>query len=91
MRIGKKKDIGFFLRYSRVLQPSGEQFEVNTNLPSTATKGDFEKAFELMSVYPEKRMATINAAVQKLDAQEQKDTPLNREQRRNLKDSAKAN
>lgn len=87
----KKKDVGYVLTYVRTLAPSGEQFQVTTNLPLKATKEQFDNAFTLMSGYPEKRMGTINDAVQKLDAQEQKDTPLNREQRRNLKDSAKAN
>ena len=80
-----KVRVGFVLRYTRVLAPSGEQFEVTTNLPSNAQETDFIKAFALMGAYPEARMNFINEMVQKSDEQEQKDTPLNRQQRRELK------
>jgi hypothetical protein len=85
----KRLKVGYVIRYTRVLQPSGEQFEVTCNLPPKAKAKDFENAFTVMGSFPEARMRRINEAVMKSDKNEQVDTPLNRDQRRKLENSAK--
>ncbi len=85
----KRKDVGYVLRYTRVLQPTGEQFEVTTNLPLKAKDEDFKKAFSVMSSYPEERMHKINDIVEREKKASETDTPLNREQRRKLENAAK--
>jgi len=81
--------VGYVLKYTRVLAPSGEQFEVTTNLPPNATKAQFDNAFNLMGGYPEARMHYINETLHRSDMKDQAETPLNREQRRALEKIAR--
>jgi len=85
----KKKEIGYFLRFTKVLAPEGEQYEVNTNLPPNATQADFRKAWDLLRTSPREIMVENNELKKKMDNAVQAESPLNREQRRALQNSAK--
>ena len=84
-----RRRIGYFLKYERVLPSSNELFQITTNLPVGATKDDFDRAFDKMIYSPDNRREFLNRIIMEENAKEQAETPLNREQRRPLKNIAK--
>lgn len=84
-----RKKVGYVLKYERVLPSSNELFQITTNLPEGATKDDFEKAFDKMIYAPDNRREFLNRIIMEEMEKERAETPLNREQRRALKNAVK--
>lgn len=76
-----RRQVGFVLKHTRVLPPSGEQYEVTTNLPLSATKEEFNDVFVKMAYAAQKRMEWINNQEMAAQKRETPDTPLNQDRK----------
>jgi hypothetical protein len=88
-----RKNNVFILEYTKVIDPTREQFSIKVSLPDNATKEKIKETFDKMSYVGDKRIELIN----KVEMESQKaevekhlgDTPKNQANVDKLKGSVK--